>query len=53
MSYTVVVVLVDELVDVVVVVDEDVLVVEELDEVEVVDVDVLVVRGALNHCEFA
>jgi hypothetical protein len=50
MSYTVVVELVLELVDVVVVVDEEVEVVELLEEVLVVDVDELVVIGAANHC---
>jgi len=50
MSYTVVVVLVLELVDVVVLDDEEVEVVELLEEVLVVDVDELVVIGAANHC---
>jgi len=49
MSYTVVVVLVLELVDVVVELDEEVEVVELLDEVLVVEVEVEVVRAAANH----
>jgi len=50
MSYTVVVVLVLELVDVDELVLDDVEVVELLEEVLVVDVDELVVIGAANHC---